>query len=819
MKVILTITAAREYLDTDAQTSPIAPSTYVKIQKLKIPLFESHPRKYLKWKETFERYTVNLSDEVKYDYLVESTKGDAHNYVSNTSNYRDAIAKLDKQYGNKNLIMTLLIDDVRSLPPVRKGDFKGFEKLAYETNKFRNRLLEMGHEAEVENTYILKEIESKLNYDDLQKWLESTGDNVDNRKVEDIAIWLEKQTDLRNIAQLSIRRNISNIPNEYNKKFGSHSIAANAMGKSNYRCGVCRTDTHEIVECVTFLALPHNEKWESVKKNRLCFLCLNGNHQRTSCEEKRCEECNGPHHTLLHNPLKRQDGYTVNTTNLISDRLDNYRCCADGNHINIVNRPECGKQAITVNSSDQSTGMGQPRRSMLPIVKSVVINGNARVTATTLLDGGSEIHIMNSKLCNRLGLKGMPIRVSIVGVGGKILEKKVQQVEVLVEDRVGNQIMIECIVLENTCGKAVEIHPDVISLLETEIMLPKDELILKGGDIDLLIGMATPLLHQQISLKEHSTGMALMETKFGPCIVGPIPNNSYGNYVTGKYASNNVTINIQDENLQKFVEAEIAGISKDCPCQVKSDEEILFDRCMDNAWTIDESGRYEVKLPWKIDPSQLSNNREQAISRGISLEKRVSKSPVIKKLFDDQIAEMISNKILVKVDPSYVKRYLPLLAVVDLQRESSKVRVCLDSKSTHRGLCLNDAFYKGKHESSDIYEIITRFRSGNYAMIGDIRKMFWQIKINSEDQRYHGVLYKGNTYVFTRICFGNKPSPTIAELSMIKIAQIGKDTHPLASNVLIHKRYVDDIVDASDIPRKLVDTKKTGDRINWTIWV
>ena len=96
---------------------------------------------------------------------------------------------------------------------------------------------------------------------------------------------------------------------------------------------------------------------------------------------------------------------------------------------------------------------------------------------------------------------------------------------------------------------------------------------------------------------------------------------------------------------------------------------------------------------------------------------------------------------------------------------------------------------------NDIYRTLTKFRSGAVALLGDISKMFWQIKINDEDQRYHGIIYKGNTYVFTRICFGNTPSP-ISNLCMMNIAIFGRESHPTASKVLIHKRYMDGIVDA-----------------------
>ena len=100
-----------------------------------------------------------------------------------------------------------------------------------------------------------------------------------------------------------------------------------------------------------------------------------------------------------------------------------------------------------------------------------------------------------------------------------------------------------------------------------------------------------------------------------------------------------------------------------------------------------------------------------------------------------------------------------------------------------------------------------RFRSGSSALIGDVKKMFWQIKISNEDQKYHGIIYKGETYVFTRICFGNKPSPPIAELSMVKAAQSGKESHPLAHRALLYKRYMDDIIDASDDEIKVISTR------------
>ena len=48
-------------------------------------------------------------------------------------------------------------------------------------------------------------------------------------------------------------------------------------------------------------------------------------------------------------------------------------------------------------------------------------------------------------------------------------------------------------------------------------------------------------------------------------------------------------------------------------------------------------------------------------------------------LFEEQINEMVKGEVLIKVTANYPKRYLPLLAIVNLDRQSTKVRVSLDA--------------------------------------------------------------------------------------------------------------------------------------------
>ena len=180
----------------------------------------------------------------------------------------------------------------------------------------------------------------------------------------------------------------------------------------------------------------------------------------------------------------------------------------------------------------------------------------------------------------------------------------------------------------------------------------------------------------------------------------------------------------------------------------------------------------------------------------------------MRELFEEQMSNMIKEGILRKVNDDVPKRYLPLLAIVDLNRKSTKVRVCLDAKCKYKGISLNDALLKGKMDTNEILRVLIRFRLGKVAMMGDIQKMFWQILLHPENQKFHGVIWKGAMYIFTSVCFGdNNNSPPIAEHSIRLIAFQNKDTHARARDVLINKRYMDGVIDANDCEDEIIRTK------------
>ncbi len=138
-KVNLAIREARVYIsDVKAAKESKPAAAQVKVKKLEVPKFTSQPKDFHKWKETFERYTKSFDESTKYDYLFSYTTGEAHTYVANRREYKDAMEKLEEKYGNVHDLIATLVDEIKSLSVTRRGDLRSVENLSLHVNEFND---------------------------------------------------------------------------------------------------------------------------------------------------------------------------------------------------------------------------------------------------------------------------------------------------------------------------------------------------------------------------------------------------------------------------------------------------------------------------------------------------------------------------------------------------------------------------------------------------------------------------------------------------------------------------------------------------------
>ena len=173
---------------------------------------------------------------------------------------------------------------------------------------------------------------------------------------------------------------------------------------------------------------------------------------------------------------------------------------------------------------------GEPNlsRSFLPVVNVTLKKNGREFVSKAVLNSGSELNIITSKCCERLNLKDKPIDINIVGAGGVTSRTRTKMVHFFVKDASGNEIYVECIVLNKACGRALPIDSGCI---------PRRK-VCQRGEIDFLVGMSSPELHKQYTMEKLPNGLYLMRTRFGTCLVGLTPRSCSGNYKCGVYNVN-----------------------------------------------------------------------------------------------------------------------------------------------------------------------------------------------------------------------------------------------------------------------------------------
>ncbi|XP_046802977.1 uncharacterized protein LOC124418978 [Lucilia cuprina] len=136
------------------------------------------------------------------------------------------------------------------------------------------------------------------------------------------------------------------------------------------------------------------------------------------------------------------------------------------------------------------------------------------------------------------------------------------------------------------------------------------------------------------------------------------------------------------------------------------------------------SGRFEVSLPFKDDPSKLGCSFDIARRRFLSLERRLSKDLKTKEMYNNCMKEYIElghmsitgNKV-----PNFPHYFIQHQCVLRPQRISTKLRVVFDASCrTTTQLSLNDLLMIGPTVQKELYSTLIRFRLHKYALTADI---------------------------------------------------------------------------------------------------
>ena len=130
-----------------------------------------------------------------------------------------------------------------------------------------------------------------------------------------------------------------------------------------------------------------------------------------------------------------------------------------------------------------------------------------------------------------------------------------------------------------------------------------------------------------------------------------------------------------------------------------------------------------------------------------------------------------------------------------------KLRIVWDAAAKVGKLSLNSFLLKGPDQTTPLRHVLHRFREFRTAVTGDIREMFHQVRINSEDQHCQRFLWNDgvagkapSTYVMEVMTFGACCSPNSAQYVKNINAERFRNQFPAAVEAICDGTYVDDML-------------------------
>ena len=768
------------------------------LPKPELLMFSGQSVDYCKFINNFVTNIENrVSDpRLRLSYLIQYCTGEARRSIEDcvllepTEGYLRAKQILQDNFGKPHIITRTYIERLVNGPRLASGDSKGLVNLAREMEKCEITLSKMGFNSDINNTYNLRRIVSRLPVHIQGKWADKADMLLQEEKrvpdFSDLSKFIKKRARVASsVYGLELPRDANPVRfsrfghSQYTKSkpgFNKPSYAKTSVyttyGKGLRKCWCCSGTCKSLSSCSKFRGFSVDKRIEYANKNRLCSNCLVYNHFAKNCyREKGCKiaGCPHKHHILLHRP----------------SNLDKNQ-----------NSPSA-KPTVDCNATS-SKGKGKVCLRILPVR---VENGTKSIDTYALLDNGSDVSLCNERLVSMLGLSGEKRAFTINSVNSSNTVH-------------GQEVGFQVKSLDSNDGVSIDRAWSVSKLPISLRGLPNNRDIytwphlagieipeISSDEVMVLIGSDTPEAFWPLEERRGNRGEPYaIRSILGWTIQGPIKRqvNSYDAQVHFQQSTGDVL----QQQIHNMWNAEF----NDCPSQIKSmsveDKRAL--QIMESTVTL-EKDHYMVDLPFRDKSISLPNNRPLAYFRLNHLRKKLEKDEELRKKYKQQIEEYISKGYASEATP--VSRadkvwYLPHHAVTSIHKPG-KVRVVFDCAAKYRNVSLNSSLLQGPDLVNNLVGVLIRFRQEPVALVADIEGMFHQVRVPPKDRDFLRFLWWQDGDIFKPVreyhmnvhLFGATSSPSCTALCLRRCAKDNEAKYsPETIKTIERNFYVDDLL-------------------------
>lgn len=747
-----------------------------KLKPLKVPKFTGN---YQDWSPFVNLFTTVVHNNEKLDniqrmqYLLDCLEGEPRRIIQHLDlsgkNYDAAVEILQRRYNDERRIINKHLDDILDHPAIG-DDVKGLKSLSDWTKESLYAIENQGiTEKRLGKILLTRIIEKKLDVR-TRRFFESTLTNKrEMPKFNSLMEFLEDRFVGMESINTDGERNNQNKTTGGNKNSGGNN---NTNNKRNNNCSICH-EQHRIHQCPKYNGMTSYERYEAVKKARLCRNCL-GNHDANKCNASgSCVRCSKFHHTSLHYEKARD------TTERSGARA----------HVAKNEGPDYDVLLATA------------------IVQAQNEDG-IYIELRALIDQGSTATFISEDAVQRLRVKRTRNTTTITGIGATDAGKSQGCSNIKLKPRYPSSfnVSVEALILR----KLTSFAPGNLTGRKwnhTNGLVLADPGFDKAGKIDIILGadIFGTIVLSGVIRGPPDTPVA-QETEFGWILSGRWDRRGLPATAVGL---------ISNAQIEKKLEAfwTIEDVPEKLQTKMTSDE-IKCEEFFQKTYRRNELGQYVTRLPFKTTEFCLGKSRNIAVATLLQMEKKFQRNPEWKVEYAkclNEYLELGHMELAEKSDESLVTMrnnekhyncyYLPHHAVIKASSTTTKLRVVFNaSQKTTSGVSLNDVMLVGPTIQDDLLNILLRWRKHRIAITADIEKMYRQFFVDEADVDYQRIVWRNSEdepirdYRIKRIFFGNASAPFMAIRSVRQLAYDEKARFPKAAEVTERDFYVDDLI-------------------------
>ncbi len=742
---------------------------------LEMPTFSGKP---LEWRPFFKLFSSTLetrgkrlSDQERICLLLKAMKDENARQVvllhsQGDDGYTKAIEALVNNFGSPSIIFP---HHVRRTTARESIDFSkdGFTKL-------RQRFLLPYQAMKEMKVATLSQYLTALAYEDFtprmkEEWTKHIADKSELPTLEDLFAYTEPLE--YKMANIHIASSSTTEKSFAPRKPATNWSTSSKPNRSS--CALCH-EHHGLHRCPVFLGYDIPKRIKYMKEKKGCTNCLSLSHSCSSCPSSyTCKRCSQKHNTMLH----KED---------------------TGTSTSIPTVP--GSSMLSVVDSTAPSIPSPEAPPVIAFLHTALVkakNGNRECHARIALDTGSSSSLITEALASQLKLKRYPQRLSLTGAYGGGLSKHYVKLDFQSLHDESQQVTIKLSVVSRLPNAYPPNRKDEIAAVPhlKDLTLADPAF---GGPLDALIGSLDYGKCILGSLTYHvASDIAVSPTLFGWTVTGPMDYEPPSSSV--------LKIQTAEDNLQQDLQL-LWALDKtpETPTFNAVDEAAVYH--FSDTHSIEEDGRYKVRLSRITNPPELGQSRHLALKRLQQNEKSLAKKGKLNE-FNSALREYLQLGHAEEVTASELPLthyYLPVHGVFKNSSTTTKIRPVFDaSAKSSTGVSLNDLLHTGPNLYPLLSDILLRFRLHQIGYSADISKMFREVLLHEDERDLHRFLLRTSEGAIMdcrmkRLTFGVRPSPFLATQVIRHLARQYQDTHPKASRAVLRDFYVDDYVSGAD---------------------